>query len=575
MSSPTVPISTSMGFSLLANSVKQLSEQSNESEESAKIEEEDADSAVDLDMDDLENDMEHRMSPVLVNGAREASQRAPSYAPPRAVPPRVTPPRVASPRVTPPRVVSSDPPRVQNGGDRDRNGGDRNGDQDSVLSSDSEDNGVDDELERKTLQELEEERMKREQLMNATKCAKIPEYRQVQEAVEERLAGMTDRDKQVRKMDLLRKFKDLRNRGYTDITMYNMGSSLEDMEIEYEYMTLTQRRKNSVKLYSNFMMNIVCGIEFLNDSYNPFDVRLGGWSEEIGSNIDDFEEVLGDIYEKYKGNGKQMEPEIKLAFMLCGSAATFHAMNTLFGKIAGMGSNENSRPATVVQPAPRAPQQSQPSQRQQSPQTQPPQRQQTPQTQPPQRQQPPQPVTAPVTQYNAAVDDEFRSTFPVLKSEQVRGVSREQMKKTIQAAQARVLSEHSQPAVSAPALLGGDPMLSTQTPISVQTPRNAPAVDPGQRQMRPPPVLVQPRQVQLRQVQSRPPESSEQPDTMERTDTERTDTERTDTFERSETIQSVSETAKDYGVRGDKYSTASSIQRKRVAAKKVPVMINM
>ena len=81
------------------------------------------------------------------------------------------------------------------------------------------------------------------------------------------------------------------------------------------------------------MLNAVTAIEFLNDRYDPFDFKLSGWSEHMNIAVDDYGDVLGEIYEKYRGTGKKMEPEIKLLLMIAASGASFHASNTMFKKL--------------------------------------------------------------------------------------------------------------------------------------------------------------------------------------------------------------------------------------------------
>ena len=61
---------------------------------------------------------------------------------------------------------------------------------------------------------------------------------------------------------------------------------------------------------------------------DPFDLKLDGWSEAVNENIDEYDEVFGYV-EKYGGKAK-MAPEIKLLFMLGGSAAMLHMTNTMF-----------------------------------------------------------------------------------------------------------------------------------------------------------------------------------------------------------------------------------------------------
>jgi len=74
---------------------------------------------------------------------------------------------------------------------------------------------------------------------------------------------------------------------------------------------------------------MITGIEFLNGKFDPFDIKLDGWSEQINENIDDFDEIFAELHEKYKSKAK-MAPEIKLLFQLASSGIMIHMTNTMF-----------------------------------------------------------------------------------------------------------------------------------------------------------------------------------------------------------------------------------------------------
>jgi hypothetical protein len=76
-------------------------------------------------------------------------------------------------------------------------------------------------------------------------------------------------------------------------------------------------------------MTAITGIEFLNNKFDPFDLKLDGWSEQINENVDDYDEIFGELHEKYKSKAK-MAPELKLLFQLGGSAIMLHMTNTMF-----------------------------------------------------------------------------------------------------------------------------------------------------------------------------------------------------------------------------------------------------
>ena len=77
------------------------------------------------------------------------------------------------------------------------------------------------------------------------------------------------------------------------------------------------------------LMAFVSGLEFLNGRFDPFELKLDGWAEAVNENIEDYDDVFGELHEKY-GEKAKMAPEIKLIFMLGGSAAMLHMTNTMF-----------------------------------------------------------------------------------------------------------------------------------------------------------------------------------------------------------------------------------------------------
>jgi hypothetical protein len=98
---------------------------------------------------------------------------------------------------------------------------------------------------------------------------------------------------------------------------------------EYETIMEEKARQNSVKFQGNMMMAVINGIEFLNNRFDPFDIKLDGWSEQINENVTDYDEIFGELYDKYKSRAS-MSPELKLLFQLGGSAMMVHMTNTMF-----------------------------------------------------------------------------------------------------------------------------------------------------------------------------------------------------------------------------------------------------
>jgi hypothetical protein len=138
------------------------------------------------------------------------------------------------------------------------------------------------------------------------------------------------KDEMIReKFKYLRKLEQLEKKGVELSRKYSMDSSLQEMMGEYETIMEEKTKQNSVKFQGNMLMAVINGIEFLNNKFDPFDVKLDGWSEQVQENITDYDDIFGELHEKYKSKAS-MAPELKLLFQLGGSAMMVHMTNTMF-----------------------------------------------------------------------------------------------------------------------------------------------------------------------------------------------------------------------------------------------------
>ena len=148
---------------------------------------------------------------------------------------------------------------------------------------------------------------------------------------------LSDKELKLKKIDMLRKLSELKAKGYELSKEYNFSSSLDEMEYEYELLKSYVDKNNGVKMYKNLLVNGVALIEFFNEKYDPFEFHLQGWSEHMSVEVDSYDEVMEELYEKYRGSGKSMPPEIKLMFLIVASGAAFHYSKSTLGKAVGLG----------------------------------------------------------------------------------------------------------------------------------------------------------------------------------------------------------------------------------------------
>ena len=131
------------------------------------------------------------------------------------------------------------------------------------------------------------------------------------------------------KFRYLRKLENLEKKGVELSKKYDMQSSLPEMQGEYETIMDEKAKSNSIKFQGNMLMACINGIEFLNGKFDPFDIKLDGWGEQLNENVSDYDDIFAELYDKYKSKAK-MAPELKLLFQLGGSAMMVHMTNTLF-----------------------------------------------------------------------------------------------------------------------------------------------------------------------------------------------------------------------------------------------------
>ena len=151
------------------------------------------------------------------------------------------------------------------------------------------------------------------------------------------------------KFVLLRKLENLENKGIRLSKKYTIDSNYNEMKGEYELLKSEKEKSNSVKFQGKMLMAAITGIEFLNNRFDPFDIKLDGWSEQINENINDYDDIFNELHEKYKSKAT-MAPEIKFLFQLFGSGVMVHMTNTMFkSSIPGMDDIMKQNPELMQQ----------------------------------------------------------------------------------------------------------------------------------------------------------------------------------------------------------------------------------
>src|SRR6056300_1307727 len=134
------------------------------------------------------------------------------------------------------------------------------------------------------------------------------------------------------KADLVNKLGRLEKKGFTVNKRLNVYSPVDELRNEVKRITYSIDVDKSIKFSRRMLIACTTGLEFLNKKYNPFEIQLDGWSENVMENVDDYDEVFEELYVKYRSK-MHVAPEIKLIMMLGGSAMMFHLTNSMFKSV--------------------------------------------------------------------------------------------------------------------------------------------------------------------------------------------------------------------------------------------------
>ena len=134
---------------------------------------------------------------------------------------------------------------------------------------------------------------------------------------------------QKEKAEFIRLLDRLEQKGIHAHKKFTMSSDYSEVKAEFERLTRQRECDQSVKFQRKMLVAAITAIEFLNNKFDPLDLKLTGWSESIHENIIDYDDVFEELHEKYKGKG-EMAPELKLMLMVGGSGFMFHLTNTMF-----------------------------------------------------------------------------------------------------------------------------------------------------------------------------------------------------------------------------------------------------
>ncbi len=131
------------------------------------------------------------------------------------------------------------------------------------------------------------------------------------------------------KTEFLNKLQRLESKGYPVSKRFTMDNSLDEIKQEFTRLVDARNLEGSLRFQRQMLMGAITGMEWMNNKFDPFDIKLDGWSESVHTNVEDFDEIFEELYDKYKDRGK-MSPEMRLMMAVAGSGFMCHVSNSFF-----------------------------------------------------------------------------------------------------------------------------------------------------------------------------------------------------------------------------------------------------
>jgi hypothetical protein len=148
------------------------------------------------------------------------------------------------------------------------------------------------------------------------------------------------------KLYYLNRLEMMREKGIK-VRQFSTRDSLEQMKEEFERVKSASDMKKSIFWQRQMLLTFISTTEMLNSEFDPFGIDLEGWTEKVHEEHETFDDILEDLYEKWKDRINVVSPEFKLMFALAGSGYMVHLNNKMAKKLMGIGHMSGRAPQSM------------------------------------------------------------------------------------------------------------------------------------------------------------------------------------------------------------------------------------
>ena len=149
------------------------------------------------------------------------------------------------------------------------------------------------------------------------------------------------------KVELLTRITNLSKNGFTATKQWDVKDDIDEIRYECYRMQRESNSKKSIKIMRRVLVTITTLVETGNAYFNPFNLRLDGFSESMMLNLDDYDDCFEQIHHKYSGRSS-VGPEMQILFTFMSAAIFHHAGNAIGGGRGGASSEKKKSSASPM-----------------------------------------------------------------------------------------------------------------------------------------------------------------------------------------------------------------------------------
>jgi len=126
---------------------------------------------------------------------------------------------------------------------------------------------------------------------------------------------------------MLTRISTLSKKGVTTRKKFTMNDDIDDIRFECYRMTREKNSQKAIKSMQQMLISAATFIEFGNMMFDPFNLKLNGFSKNMLLTVSDYDDSLEEIHHKWSGK-TAIGPEVMVLFSFITSAVFHHAGNT-------------------------------------------------------------------------------------------------------------------------------------------------------------------------------------------------------------------------------------------------------